>query len=663
MTTWRIAMAATALAGWLAAGVIVAEPPDGTVLYSTSFDGGAAAEWGSLAGAFSTHDSDADTIPDALRQTGGEACTLVFFADQGCVSTAQGVCWNKQYLNDYEVVMHGRGETVNADIGIAVRGNRASALTFQYINGNFRALKANSGGSSGGGWSFGADFGVATSFIPGFDVAQVHEYKVRALDGLFEFRVDGVLIGAQQDPNVGGRVFDNFSTGTAGVAGWDALIILDFSVTFVAGGQPLPLEPSPKGQIVLRQNVYDCADYYLYVPAGAVPEVPLPLVITSHSTVTTADEEIGLQPDPTWGCCEESPYPHTRWCELAENAGNVNRHNQWFIVAAPAMASANGGLVEPWSGESRAATDEQRLLAIYDQIVHVEAAAYGFAVDPSRVLLTGWSGGGIPTYYAGVRHSDIFRMIISRQGNFDTDMFDTAPVPLNIDLLVAILNGLTDTVVPRSKHEAAQDWLVANDYPRVFALLADPHIRDWPDSEFPDVPSNHYCHSLVTFDTFMDHMPPVPPVIVAVTPPLETVTPGSEYHKQLGLMQGTPPVGWSVLQGPTGTQVDAKGLAGGWMPEVADLGQTFSSRGHADNSAGFDVVTWQVRVLSALDFDKDGDVDQADFGHLQRCRSGHGQSCARDCTDADLSSDGDVDEVDFSLFQLCLGGPDCTPGC
>jgi len=644
---------------WLAVSPAVAQPADGTVLYATSFAGGVGGEWGSLAGGFSAYDSDADTIADALRQTGGEACTLVFFADQGCVSTAQGVRWNNQYLNDYEVVMHGRGETGDADIGIAVRGNRGSALTFQYINGNFQVLKAN----AGGGWSFGADFGTATNYIPGFDVTQVHEYKVRALDGSFEFRVDGVQIGTQTNPVVGGRTFDNASTGTVGIAGWDPLIVLDFSVTFIAGGQPLPPVQSPKGQIVLRQNASDCADYYLYVPSGAISAVPLPLVITSHSTVTTADEEIGLQPDPTWGCCEESPYPHTRWYELAENAGNVNRHNQWFIVAAPAMASANGGLVEPWSGESQAAADEQRLLAIYDQIVHAEAAAYGFAVDPGRVLLTGWSGGGIPTYYAGVRHPVVFPMIVSRQGNFDADMFDTAPQPLNTSLLVAILNGVNDTVVPRSKHEIARDWFVTNGYPRVFAAPADPHIRDLPDGEFPDVPSNHYCHSLAAFDTFMDFMPPVQPEIVAVVPSPEIVAPGSEYHKQLVLMQGTPPVTWSLGQDPPVAVISSDGYVSGWTPGIADINRIFSFESRAENSVGSDVVAWQVRVLSRSDFDRDGDVDQADFGHLQGCISGEGQICASGCTDADLSGDGDVDQPDFSLFYECLGGADYPPGC
>jgi predicted esterase len=431
----------------------------------------------------------------------------------------------------------------------------------------------------------------------------------------------------------------------------------------LAAGRPLLAAQSPKGQIVLRQNAYDGADYYLYVPSGATPEVPLPLVITSHSTVTTADEEIGLQPDPAWGCCEESPYAHTRWYELAENAGNVNRRNQWFIVAAPVMASANGGLVEPWTGELKASTDEKRLLAIDNQIVHTEAAAYGFAVDTSRVLLTGWSGGGIPTYYAGVRHPEVFRMVISRQGNFDAQMLDTAPRPFNTGLLVAILNGISDPIVPRSKHEIARDWFVANGYPRVFASPADPHIRDLPDSEFPEVPSGHYCHSLAAFDTFMDHMPPVRPILAAVGASAEIVFPGNAYHKDFVLMQGTPPTTWSVSQGPPGTVVDDGGHVSGWLPGVADIDQTIAFKVRTENAVGSDEVTWQVRVLSASDFDKDGDVDQADFGYLQACLSGIGEPNSPMCVAADLSGDGDVDQIDLALFQSCLGGPNISPGC
>lgn len=61
------------------------------------------------------------------------------------------------------------------------------------------------------------------------------------------------------------------------------------------------------------------------------------------------------------------------------------------------------------------------------------------------------------------------------------------------------------------------------------------------------------------------------------------------------------------------------------------------------------------------DYDHDGDVDQADFGLLQRCVTGdsiiqNNESCAV----TDLDGDLDVDRNDFSLFWNCLSGPD-TP--
>ncbi len=63
------------------------------------------------------------------------------------------------------------------------------------------------------------------------------------------------------------------------------------------------------------------------------------------------------------------------------------------------------------------------------------------------------------------------------------------------------------------------------------------------------------------------------------------------------------------------------------------------------------------------DFNHDKDVDQHDFGVLQACFSGNGQSYGSQCSDADLDADGDVDQDDFAVFQTCLGGPDSPPQC
>ena len=57
------------------------------------------------------------------------------------------------------------------------------------------------------------------------------------------------------------------------------------------------------------------------------------------------------------------------------------------------------------------------------------------------------------------------------------------------------------------------------------------------------------------------------------------------------------------------------------------------------------------------DFDRDGDVDLIDFGHLKACALGPAipQSDPA-CRDADLNSDGSVDQIDFAALQRCLSG-------
>ncbi|UCD28603.1 MAG: hypothetical protein JSV03_16230 [Planctomycetota bacterium] len=67
--------------------------------------------------------------------------------------------------------------------------------------------------------------------------------------------------------------------------------------------------------------------------------------------------------------------------------------------------------------------------------------------------------------------------------------------------------------------------------------------------------------------------------------------------------------------------------------------------------------------MTAADFDRDGDVDQEDYGYLQGCFSGMGHPRQPDCQNADLDSDMDVDLIDFGIFQSCMNGADILPGC
>jgi hypothetical protein len=64
-----------------------------------------------------------------------------------------------------------------------------------------------------------------------------------------------------------------------------------------------------------------------------------------------------------------------------------------------------------------------------------------------------------------------------------------------------------------------------------------------------------------------------------------------------------------------------------------------------------------------MDFDRDGDVDVEDFGHLQVCLKGSTvPQTDPACTNADVNSDRYVDRFDVDSLINCLSGPDLPPG-
>jgi hypothetical protein len=72
-------------------------------------------------------------------------------------------------------------------------------------------------------------------------------------------------------------------------------------------------------------------------------------------------------------------------------------------------------------------------------------------------------------------------------------------------------------------------------------------------------------------------------------------------------------------------------------------------------------VTSQAAELSITtvpaDFDFDGDVDQVDFGTIQRCFSGDTKAQTEPtCQMTKLDGDEDVDAGDFALFMQCISG-------
>jgi hypothetical protein len=78
-----------------------------------------------------------------------------------------------------------------------------------------------------------------------------------------------------------------------------------------------------------------------------------------------------------------------------------------------------------------------------------------------------------------------------------------------------------------------------------------------------------------------------------------------------------------------------------------------------------EAVITVVRPVKA-DFDRDNDVDQEDFGHLQQCLAGSIlPQTDPACADTLLTDDPFVDEGDVAAFVQCMSGPGAAPapGC
>ena len=122
--------------------------------------------------------------------------------------------------------------------------------------------------------------------------------------------------------------------------------------------------------------------------------------------------------------------------------------------------------------------------------------------------------------------------------------------------------------------------------------------------------------------------------------------------------------GFVAMFTPADSDGDGVSNAEDNCPATADADQTDSDgdhRGEAcdacpDTPAGWVVDAQGCPLPCPADLDLDNDVDQADFGALQRCLAGEA-AIPNHCAAADLNADGRTDGLDADLLQGCASGP------
>lgn len=219
-------------------------------------------------------------------------------------------------------------------------------------------------------------------------------------------------------------------------------------------GCPIPQsQDTPVKHQALRDQVTN-TKYYLYVPSTYDKRKTYPLVITLHGTNPW---------DDAWMQIRE-------WKALAEA--------QKFIVVAPVLRhfSTDGiGSVPIGTRLSSLEKDDKVILAVYDEVTH------RYRVNKDRVLLTGFSAGGFPMYYTGLRHSEKFAALIARACNSDTRIMEDVGVTKNTRRIpIVIFYGKDDLGRIQKQSVAAFQWFRRNGWTKRNSLwkeIQGGHLR------------------------------------------------------------------------------------------------------------------------------------------------------------------------------------------
>ena len=161
--------------------------------------------------------------------------------------------------------------------------------------------------------------------------------------------------------------------------------------------------------------------FYIYVPSTYRHDRPAPLIISCHGT-------------PPYDVANH----HIReWKMLGEQNG--------CIVVAPDLMATDGLLGDgPIIGMEAC---EKFILSL------VSLLGYRYNIDKANIMITGFSGGGFPTYWVGLRHPDVFSCVVARNCNFSESNLDGWYPPEAIYSSVMVYYGENDpgTIVTQSK--------------------------------------------------------------------------------------------------------------------------------------------------------------------------------------------------------------------
>lgn len=179
--------------------------------------------------------------------------------------------------------------------------------------------------------------------------------------------------------------------------------------------------------------------YYIYVPSTYRADRPMPLIVSCHGT-------------PPYDVASH----HIReWKMLAEQNG--------CIVVAPELQGTDGLFGD---GPLVGMYDCERVI-----LSLISLLQYRYNIDRANMMMTGFSGGGFPTYWVGLRHPDIFSTVVVRNGNFSRHNLHGWYPPEARRLDILIYYGSNDPGAIRAQSRKGIEYLRSQGFQVQTAVL------------------------------------------------------------------------------------------------------------------------------------------------------------------------------------------------
>lgn len=171
-----------------------------------------------------------------------------------------------------------------------------------------------------------------------------------------------------------------------------AIYMLMLPAFLMIAGCPVPETPETPVQQWFWTDPVTKTDCYLYIPEKYHHDKPMKVIVSCHGT-------------PPFDVAEH----HIRtWRYYGEKYG--------CIIVCPSMKGTDGVLGD---GPVLAMLENERnILGILSTL------SYQYNIDRNNIMITGFSGGGFPAYFVGLRHPEIFSVIVPQNCNFNRNNVD-----------------------------------------------------------------------------------------------------------------------------------------------------------------------------------------------------------------------------------------------